>query len=78
MALSRVIFQYNGSTGYPVCLTLRKSEPYPNKFAALPPMIRTLQSTTGNLHRENAGKLWGRRPRHEDGRSMQGRVTQST
>ena len=37
MALSRVIFQYNGRTGYPVCLTLRESEPYPNKFAALPP-----------------------------------------
>ena len=110
VALSRATFQYNGSTGYPVCLTLRESEPnshesvhfpratfqynahichsiclirpesepYPNKFAALSPMIRTLQSTTGNLHRENAGKLWGRRPRHEDGRSMQGRVTQST
>ena len=78
MALSRATFQYNGSTGYPVCLTRRESEPVCRKFTALSPMIRTLQSTTGNLHNETTGKPQGRRPRHEDGRSMQGRVTQST
>ena len=78
VALSRATFQYNAHICHSICLIRPESEPYPNKFAALSPMIRTLQSTTGNLHRENAGKLWGRRPRHEDGRSMQGRVTQST
>ena len=64
MALSRATFQYNGSTGYPVCLTRRESEPVCRKFTALSPMIRTLQSTTGNLHRETTGKPQGRRPRH--------------
>ena len=57
MALSRVIFQYNGRTGYPVCLTRPESEPYPNKFTALSLMIRTTTWHYRALQGTYAGEL---------------------
>ena len=57
VALFRVIFQYNGRTGYPVCLTRRESEPVCRKFTALSLMIRTTTWHYRALQGTYAGEL---------------------